>query len=58
VNRGNIANAVLFGLQKDLKLTGSQYNAALLTFFIPYIVFDIPSNLVLRKLRPRTWCKF
>ena len=55
LDRTNIANASVFGLQKDLGLTGNQYNTALTMFFIPYIVFEIPSNIILKRLKPHVW---
>ncbi|KAF2501681.1 MFS general substrate transporter [Lophium mytilinum] len=55
LDRTNIGNARIQGLTEDLHLHGSAYNTALLTFFIPYILFEIPSNLVLRALAPSTW---
>jgi len=55
LDRTNIANASVFGLQKDLKLTGTQYNTALTIFFVPYIAFEIPSNIILKKLKPHVW---
>ena len=55
LDRTNIANAAIFGLQKDLKLTGTQYNTALTIFFVPYIVFEIPSNILLKRLKPHVW---
>ena len=55
LDRTNIANASVFGLQKDLGLTGTQYNTALTIFFVPYVVFEIPSNILLKKLRPHVW---
>ena len=55
--RVNIGNAVIYGLEKDLKLSGTEYNTALTIFFIPYTLFEIPSNIILRRLRPRIWCR-
>ena len=55
LDRTNIANASIFGLQADLGLTGTQYNTALTIFFVPYIVFEIPSNILLKKLKPHVW---
>lgn len=57
LDRTNIANASVFGLQKDLGLdeNGVQYNTALTIFFVPYIVFEIPSNILLKKLKPHVW---
>ena len=55
LDRTNIANASVFGLQKNLHLTGTQYNTALTIFFVPYIAFEIPSNIILKRLRPHIW---
>ncbi|KAI9671550.1 MAG: hypothetical protein M1817_003602 [Caeruleum heppii] len=55
LDRVNISNAVIFGLQTDLALTGVQYNTALTIFFVPYILFEIPSNVILKKLKPHIW---
>lgn len=55
LDRVNIGNARLFGLEADTGLVGNQYNIALLLFFVPYILFEVPSNLVLKKMRPRIW---
>ncbi|KAL8838055.1 MAG: hypothetical protein Q9170_002291 [Blastenia crenularia] len=43
------------GLEADLDMKGQQYNVALQVFFIPYILFEIPSNVFIRKLAPSTW---
>jgi len=46
------------GLTEDLGMTGSnahRYNIALFVFFVPYVLFEVPSNLVLKKLKPSTW---
>ncbi|KAI5778869.1 major facilitator superfamily domain-containing protein [Geopyxis carbonaria] len=55
LDRVNISNAVIFGLQEDLGLTGVQYNTALTIFFVPYILFELPSNMLLKRLRPHVW---
>ena len=55
VDRINIGNARLQGLEKDLKMKGQDYNVALFIFFVPYILFEVPSNLVIRKIAPSTW---
>ncbi|KAI4167573.1 MAG: hypothetical protein LQ343_007112 [Gyalolechia ehrenbergii] len=55
LDRTNIANASIFGLQDELNLENTQYNNALTIFFIPYIVFEIPSNVLLKKLKPHIW---
>lgn len=55
LDRVNIGNARAFGLETDLNLTGVQYNTALTIFFIPYVIFEIPSNILMKKLSPRIW---
>jgi hypothetical protein len=51
----NIGNAKIQGLTKDLKMKGEDYNIALFMFFIPYILLEVPSNMILKKLRPSVW---
>ncbi|RAH68261.1 putative MFS transporter [Aspergillus aculeatinus CBS 121060] len=56
LDRVNISNAAVLGLQKDLNIvTGTKYNTALTIFFVPYVLFEIPSNLLLKKLKPHVW---
>jgi len=55
LDRVNIANARLFSLEKDLHLTGNQYNICLVIFFVPYVIFEIPANYLLKKFRPSIW---
>jgi hypothetical protein len=52
LDRTNIGNARIMGLEADLGMEGSDYNIALFVFFIPYITLDIPANLLMKKLRP------
>ncbi|OCT44468.1 putative transporter [Cladophialophora carrionii] len=55
LDRGNLGNANVAGMSADLHLTGNQYNIAATMFFIPYALFEVPSNLMLKLLRPRIW---
>ncbi|KFY15912.1 hypothetical protein V492_01690 [Pseudogymnoascus sp. VKM F-4246] len=48
----NIGNANIQGLSDDLGLSGPEYNLCLTVFFFTYCLFEIPSNLLLKKLRP------
>ncbi|CAH0017082.1 unnamed protein product [Clonostachys rhizophaga] len=50
-----VGNAAIIGLKEDLKLTAEQYNLCLTIFFIPYSLFEIPSNLMLKVLKPSKW---
>ncbi|PYI10018.1 putative MFS transporter [Aspergillus sclerotiicarbonarius CBS 121057] len=56
LDRVNISNAAVLGLQKDLNIVnGTKYNTALTIFFVPYVIFEIPSNILLKKLKPHVW---
>ncbi|KAI4169412.1 MAG: hypothetical protein LQ343_005716 [Gyalolechia ehrenbergii] len=52
VDRTNIGNAKIAGLQDDLHLSSGQYSICLIVFFISYVIFEVPSNLILSKSRP------
>jgi MFS family permease len=55
LDRVNIGNARAFGLETELGMTGVQYNTALTIFFVPYIICEIPSNMLLKHFSPRVW---
>lgn len=48
IDRSNIGNARIDGLEDDLKLTGNMFNVALTVFYILYVLLDIPSNWLLK----------
>lgn len=52
MDRSNIGNAKVAGMNEDLGLTGHQYNMILTVFFFPYSLFEVPSNIVLKMMRP------
>jgi MFS family permease len=57
LDRTNIGNARIQGLERDLHMDplGNKYNIALLVFFVPYILFEVPSNLIIKRVAPSTW---
>jgi hypothetical protein len=48
-------NARVAGLARDLRLDDSKYSAALLVFFVTYLIFEPPSNMLLGRLRPSVY---
>ncbi|KAL2351613.1 retrograde regulation protein 2 [Cryomyces antarcticus] len=52
LDRTNIGNAKIDGLQTDLKMTNGQYNASLTIFFVSYACFEPLTNVLLKRLRP------
>ncbi|GJN74814.1 hypothetical protein PLICBS_008907 [Purpureocillium lilacinum] len=58
LDRSNIGNAKIQGLEKSLSMKGQDYAIALFVFFITYILCEVPSNLILKRLPPSTWLSF
>lgn len=54
-HRANIGNAKIEGLEDSLNMTGTDYNVALMMFFIPYVLFEVPSNILLAKFNRPSW---
>ncbi|KAL1849552.1 hypothetical protein Plec18167_003155 [Paecilomyces lecythidis] len=52
LDRVNIGNARLYGMEEDLGLVGNQYQVAVCILFVTYCIFEVPSNLVIKKFTP------
>ncbi|KAJ9640749.1 hypothetical protein H2204_003038 [Knufia peltigerae] len=55
LDRVNIGNAKLWHLERDLNMHGLQFNIVTLVFYIPYILFEIPANMIISRIKPRYW---
>ena len=57
VDRSNLANARIEGLEKSLGIPpkSNGYNIALFSFTIPYVLFEVPANMLLKKIKPQWW---
>ncbi|KAK0214779.1 MFS general substrate transporter [Armillaria fumosa] len=55
LDRTSIGNAKLYNLEEDLHITDNQYLIALTIFFFSYSIFEVPSNVFLKRLRPSIW---
>ncbi|KAL0257655.1 hypothetical protein SLS55_006818 [Diplodia seriata] len=51
IDKTNIGNAKIEGLLSSLGMDGTQYNIALSIFFIPYVLAEVPSNMILEKFQ-------
>ncbi|KAK5992601.1 MFS transporter prlL [Cladobotryum mycophilum] len=64
LDRSNIGNAKVLNvsthddLQHTAKMSNYQFNVALMVFLIAYALFEVPSNILLKKLRPSRWLAF
>ncbi|TDZ41271.1 putative transporter [Colletotrichum trifolii] len=52
IDRANIGNARIAGLENDLNLKGYDYNIILSVFYISYILFEIPATVACKWIGP------
>ncbi|KAF4617158.1 hypothetical protein D9613_005941 [Agrocybe pediades] len=45
----------IVGLTDDLHVSPPEYNTALALYFIAYVVFEVPANIVLKRFDPQIW---
>ncbi|RMZ80627.1 hypothetical protein DV738_g2586, partial [Chaetothyriales sp. CBS 135597] len=55
LDRSNVGNARVEGLADDLNMTGNQYLTGLTLYFIGYVIFEVPCNIVLKLWTPQMW---
>ncbi|ROV94274.1 hypothetical protein VMCG_08639 [Cytospora schulzeri] len=61
LDRSNIGNAKILNssthddLMSETGMTNYQYTITLMVFLVAYGLFEIPSNVLLKKLRPSRW---
>ncbi|KAF5266887.1 hypothetical protein FOXYS1_2257 [Fusarium oxysporum] len=52
LDRNNIATARLGNFEEDIGLVAEQYNTVISIFFVGYILTQVPTNMILNKMRP------
>jgi hypothetical protein len=64
LDRGNIGNAKVLNedtgddLLDETHMSDTQFVIALMLFLIAYGLFEVPSNYMLKRLRPSRWIAF
>jgi ACS family tartrate transporter-like MFS transporter len=54
MDRANISYAQL-GMEHELAITAATFGTAAAIFFLAYVVFEIPSNMVMKRIGARLW---
>ncbi|KAI1099960.1 MFS general substrate transporter [Jackrogersella minutella] len=55
LDQTNIANAFVSGMKEDLNMNGNQINLVDTAWTVGYVVGQIPSQIILTKVRPSIW---
>lgn len=53
LDRVNIGNARLYHLETDLGLQGNDYQLCVSMLFITYVLFELPTNIILKMVQPK-----
>lgn len=55
LDQGNMANAYVSGMQESLSMYGNEYTYAGTAYTVAYAVMQVPSTLIVQKVRPSIW---
>ncbi|KAK5135536.1 hypothetical protein LTR08_005171 [Meristemomyces frigidus] len=55
LDQSNISNAFVSGMKEDLRMSGNQLNLIDVAWTSGYVVGQIPSQIILTKVRPSIW---
>ncbi|KZV74541.1 MFS general substrate transporter [Peniophora sp. CONT] len=55
LDRSNVGNAKIDGLTQDIHVSNPAYNTSLALYFIAYVTFEVPANIILKRLNPQVW---
>ncbi|KIN02579.1 hypothetical protein OIDMADRAFT_102700 [Oidiodendron maius Zn] len=55
LDQSNINNAFVSGMKEDLNLYGNQLNYMTTAWTVGYVIGEIPSNILLTRVRPSIW---
>jgi MFS family permease len=64
LDRSNIGNAKILNsttkndMQTECHMSNYDFTIALMVFLVAYAIFEVPSNILLKKLRPSRWIAF
>ncbi|PMD29846.1 MFS general substrate transporter [Hyaloscypha variabilis F] len=55
LDQSNLFNAFVSGMRHDLAMNGNQLNYTITTWTVGYLIGEIPSGLLLARVRPSIW---
>ncbi|RYN66036.1 hypothetical protein AA0117_g11996 [Alternaria alternata] len=55
LDRINVSNARLAGMQHDIHMSDVEWSAGISLFYVGYIISQVPANIIMSKQKPRIW---
>lgn len=58
LDQTNLINAYISGMKEDLYMDGNEYTYATSLYTIAYAIMQVPSTLIVQRVRPALWLMF
>jgi len=55
LDRANVGNAYVAGLGTSINMSADAYYSGLTLFFVGYVLFEVPWNIILKRTTPKFW---
>ncbi|GAN05548.1 MFS nicotinic acid transporter Tna1 [Mucor ambiguus] len=55
LDRSSLGNAVLDNFEQDIGITPDQFNTCVTIFYAGFLIFQIPSNILLKRFTAKRW---
>ncbi|CAO3630814.1 unnamed protein product [Mucor hiemalis] len=55
LDRSSLGNAVLDNFEEDIGITPDQFNMCVTIFYVGFLIFQVPSNILLKRFTARRW---
>ncbi|KAI8646788.1 major facilitator superfamily domain-containing protein [Parasitella parasitica] len=55
LDRSSLGNAVLDNFEQDVGITPDQFNTCVTIFYVGFLIFQIPSNILLKRFTAKKW---
>ncbi|KAL9541301.1 hypothetical protein MBANPS3_009198 [Mucor bainieri] len=55
LDRSSLGNAVLDNFEEDIGITPDQFNTCVTIFYAGFLIFQIPSNILLKRFTAKRW---
>ena len=58
LDRNAMVSARINSLEEDLNLQGTQYQTCVSILFVGYLLGQVPSNMIMNRVKPAWWMSF
>ncbi|KAI8064527.1 major facilitator superfamily domain-containing protein [Gongronella butleri] len=55
LDRSSLGNAVLDNFEEDVHITPDQFNTCVMIFYVGFLIFQVPSNILIKRFSAKRW---